>query len=467
MSEQITEKKIIKIVLRYLREYYKNFDRYSDMEISSDLRGAGGIVADGYLAFKKNETDYFTITFEATDYHKRDELRYLRLVSLQRADALACGMTATTVFALICYIQKALDVIGDYFWLSVMGAGMTVLFFSIIFYWLLYPLRRYRYIFAIQQFKAYYADDQWVAYSSDVFNGYEDGYYQELYDQCVFNGFGLVEVDENERVRLQVAPAVNDPEFLLLRKIVPLFTQSDFAKRIQSRVQKISWWDQMVAYFNKLPFQEDFNNLRRFQRPIFHQLAICLINVLFISIIFYLERQKPSVVYVDERKYTQEMGDLSQQLRPLPEPSAEYPEPPPDSAEVAPFQTNVQPYIDMNNWGIPEPRFNKEDVLVYSPNRFIVYPCQRMYGSIAGKLLVRMGKFASLDLLKNRIKQLRIKGVPVNGMWAQCFFENEAYYFLYLEDFYNSFEDAQQAANKAQKILEKSNLNMSISIYKL
>ncbi len=467
MPEQITEKKIIKIVLRYLREYYKNFDRYSDMEISSDLRGAGGIVADGYLAFKKNETDYFTITFEATDYHKRDELRFQRLVSLQRADALACGMTATTVFALICYVQKALDVIGDYFWLSVMGAGLTVLFFSIVFYWLLHPLRRYRYIFAIQQFKAYYADDQWVAYSNDVFNGYEDGYYQELYDQCVFNGFGMVEVDGNGHVRLQVAPAVNDPEFLLLRKIVPLFTQSDFAKRIQSRVQKISWWDQMVAYFRKLPFQDDLNNLRRFQRSVYHQLAICLVNVLFISVIFYLERQKPSVVYVDERLYPLEMNDLGQKLRPLPEPSVQYPEPPPDTAEVAPFQTNVQPYIDMHNWGIPEPRFNKEDVLVYSPNRFIVYPCQRMYGSIEGKIIVRMGQFASLDLLKNRIKRLRMEGVAVNGMWAQCFFPNEAYYFLYLEDFYSSFEEAQQAAKQVQKRIEKSNLKMAISIYKL
>jgi hypothetical protein len=467
MQEQITEKKIIRIVLRYLREYYKNFDRYSDMEISSDLRGAGGIVADGYLAFKKNETEFFTITFEATDYYKRDELRFQRLHSLQRADALACGMTATTGLGIFGYAIKRLDVIGDYFWLSVMVAGLIVLLLSIVSYWLLNPLRRYRYIFAIQQFKAYYADDQWVGYGNDVFNGYEDPFYQELYDQCVYNGFGLVEVDLEERVRLQVAPAVNDPEFLLLRKIVPLFTQNDFAKRIQNRIKNLNWRDKWMQYFKLLPFQEDLNNLRRFQRSVYHQILICLVNILFISIIFYSERQKPSVIYVDENQYPQKMNELSEKLRPYPEPSLEYPETPPDTSEIALFQTNVRPYIEMKDFGMPQSRFNKEDVLVYSPNRFIVYPCQRLYGSLHEKYIVRMGKFASLDLVKNRISNLRRTGISVNGMWAQCFFPDESYYFLYLEDLFATFEEAQQAAKKTQKLLEKSNLKLTISIYKL
>ena len=52
---QVTEDEIKKEVLKFLRGYYKNRPRATDIEVSSDLRGVGGIVADGFLAFKEED----------------------------------------------------------------------------------------------------------------------------------------------------------------------------------------------------------------------------------------------------------------------------------------------------------------------------------------------------------------------------------------------------------------------------
>ena len=55
---------------------------------------------------------------------------------------------------------------------------------------------RYRSIFAIEQFKQYYADEQWVAIGKDTFSEEEDHFFQELKKQCVYNGFGLLSMDD-------------------------------------------------------------------------------------------------------------------------------------------------------------------------------------------------------------------------------------------------------------------------------
>ena len=51
---------------------------------------------------------------------------------------------------------------------------------------------RYRYIYAVEQFKKYHADEQWVAIGEDVFENPNDKYLKELKKQCVYNGFGLI-----------------------------------------------------------------------------------------------------------------------------------------------------------------------------------------------------------------------------------------------------------------------------------
>jgi hypothetical protein len=74
-------------------------------------------------------------------------------------------------------------------------------------------LRRYRYIYAVDQFKHFYADAQWVAYDEAIF--LDAGWrkrrrYRELQQQCVQYGFGLLEVDDQKVVRNVMSPSQID-----------------------------------------------------------------------------------------------------------------------------------------------------------------------------------------------------------------------------------------------------------------
>jgi len=73
-------------------------------------------------------------------------------------------------------------------------------------YFTLNKWRKYRYIYAIQQFKQYAADEQWIAIAEDVFPSPIDPYLLELRQQCVFSGFGLAIVAEHAETRVLCAP---------------------------------------------------------------------------------------------------------------------------------------------------------------------------------------------------------------------------------------------------------------------
>ena len=63
---EITESDVKKVTLRFLKHYYRFRPRSRDAFISADMRGMGGIVADGYLGFPQDDGQLFIATFEAT-----------------------------------------------------------------------------------------------------------------------------------------------------------------------------------------------------------------------------------------------------------------------------------------------------------------------------------------------------------------------------------------------------------------
>ena len=71
---QSTEQDIVKLALRYLKGFYKFRDRSGETETSMDVRGEGGIIADGYLAFPMEDGKAFTDVILKEHIHlgKRD-----------------------------------------------------------------------------------------------------------------------------------------------------------------------------------------------------------------------------------------------------------------------------------------------------------------------------------------------------------------------------------------------------------
>jgi hypothetical protein len=463
---QITEDDIKKAVLKFLRGYYKHRPRSGEIEISSDLRGAGGIVADGFLAFKEEDGRNFIVTFEATDFHHRDELRFTLLKPLQYWDAVAMGYLSVASLFIIAHVQKWLALLPHYFWIGVLLLQVLIAGFAVIWYYLLRKLRRYRYIYAIQQFNEYFADDQWVAYAHEVFPGYDDPYFKELSRQCIFYGFGMVEVDEELRVKLHMAPSIDDPDFQLKRRVVQFFTKNDFTQVVQRRLSTQDWWDKITAQLQRIPYRENLQNLFRFKRPVYKQMGVILACVGAMTLVLAREFKKKPIRYVNEATYEQEMttymGRLYGNENLIQDIIL-------DSTDIRPYVKNVFPYIYQNAQSLDPQlaRNTRERIIIYTSNGFVHYPCQRFTPVNDQRYMVTMGVFYDTDLLKRAIQRFRKLGVSVNGIWGACFFEDKKHYLLFLEDLYANPQEAGDAANQAKTRLKQAGIQLDIAIKRI
>ncbi|MBU6340776.1 MAG: hypothetical protein KGS48_04720, partial [Bacteroidetes bacterium] len=207
-SAGMNEAQIEERFVRFLRAFYR--DRFepqpNTIETSFDNLGENGIVADGILRFRKNDGTLFTCTFEASSREKAEEVKFTlnRLYFLW--DCAAFGMVCATLALLIAYIVRLnwlVQLHGAGIFGFLLGVGMMG-FLS--WYFLLRDWKKYRYIYAVQQFKQYAADEQWIAIAHDVFPSPLDPYLQELKNQCIYSGFGLAIVSPDAETRVLAAP---------------------------------------------------------------------------------------------------------------------------------------------------------------------------------------------------------------------------------------------------------------------
>ena len=173
----LDEHDITQITLRFLKSHYRQRQREGATMLSSDLRGAGGIIADGFLSFRQMEGEDFRATVEATSRASQDEVLFKLRRSLLRWDSAAAAAAVLATTFSVLYVEHLLPL--KQYPLVAWGALLIVAFIltSPVFYLVLSPLRRYRYIYAVEQFKQYYADEQWVAIAEDVFPNYHDDRY--------------------------------------------------------------------------------------------------------------------------------------------------------------------------------------------------------------------------------------------------------------------------------------------------
>lgn len=205
----LTEDAIKVSFLPFLKEFYKYRFEYRPESVHAELDNvsAGGLVADGMVSFRKEDGTPFVCTYEATSVDKAGEVKYLLNTVYFTWDCVAFGAVVATIAYAVAYSTR-------FAWLkSLQGAGnigfllgMGVIgFFG--WYYMMRNWKKYRYVYAIEQFKQYYADEQWVALGEDVFPAPTDPYLLELKNQCVYNGFGLALVPEQGQVRVLVTPS--------------------------------------------------------------------------------------------------------------------------------------------------------------------------------------------------------------------------------------------------------------------
>jgi cell division septation protein DedD len=209
LSPILSEDDVKRLFIPFLKGFYR--DRYEPMpnsvQSSLDNVGEGGVVADGMLSFRKKDGTPFSCTFEATSRDKAGEVKYALNQVYFLWDCGAFALTCTALIYLFFSTRKlpwliSLGVTGNLGLL--IGTGMIGFF---TWYFMMPKWKKYRYIFAIQQFKQYGADEQWIALANDVFPSPLDPFMIELKNQCIYNGFGLALVSRADGVRLLVSPS--------------------------------------------------------------------------------------------------------------------------------------------------------------------------------------------------------------------------------------------------------------------
>jgi len=205
----LSEDAIKRAFVPFLKDFYKN--RYAfhheSFEAHTDNVSASGIIADGMVRFRREDGREFLCTYEATSLDKTEEVRYTLNTKYLMWDALAFGAFATALnYAVLYYFGfewlHGLQTIGNIG--LVLGIGMITFF---AWQLLMQNWRKYRYIYAVEQFKRYFAHEQWIALGEDVFPAPTDPYLTELKNQCMYHGFGLAFVHKTGLVRIVMAPS--------------------------------------------------------------------------------------------------------------------------------------------------------------------------------------------------------------------------------------------------------------------
>ena len=205
----LTEDDIKRIFPRFLRHFYLHrYDYQAGTEkVQLDNVADGGLVADGIFSFHKPDGAPFLCAFEATSLDKAGEVKYALNTWYFLWDCMAFGaLTAAAAYA-IAYRTRftwllQLGWAGNMGFVVGMGIAGALLWLFLMRGW-----RKYRYIYAVEQFKRYHADEQWIALADDVFPAPNDPYLEELKRQCIYHGFGLALVSADGHVRALVAPS--------------------------------------------------------------------------------------------------------------------------------------------------------------------------------------------------------------------------------------------------------------------
>ncbi len=205
----LSEDEVKRRFVPFLRNFYRQrFEPIAGSEsVELDNVGEGGIVADGKMTFRKVDGSPFVCTYEATSRDKAEEVKYAINDLYLAWDSAAFGAIATAVLYAIFYVTRPNWLVGLRFEGNLGLIFGVALITSLLWFFLLRNWRKYRYIFAIEQFKQYQADEQWVAIAEDVFPSPTDPYLIELRNQCVFSGFGLAVVSAENGVRSLANPS--------------------------------------------------------------------------------------------------------------------------------------------------------------------------------------------------------------------------------------------------------------------
>ncbi len=472
----LTEDRIKSAGLRFLKSHYRQRERSGAgrSEAHYDVVTEGGIIVDVHLKFDTPDGHPFQAAMEATSALTKEEVTYRLQKTLLFWDCLAA---ATIISAMVFSYSYAFD----QFTINQIGflPSLLLLFLLILviggIYGLLVKWRnRYQYIYAIEQFKKYHVDEQWIAIGVDVFKNREDEIYLELVEQCVVNGFGLIEINFIEEASLLIAPSRN--EIFGKERGNLAFGRRDSALKRGRVIKFANLWNEKVANKISIPGSEQ---LKRFQLGYLRQILLTGFGFFLVGAIFHLEMQQTEVVYLDEKEYEEQMYRFSEET------DAELEEYVLDSIALAPIVAEEPGYLetlDAADYDLEENNLdaNYSDAEFYEdleqlpllefdavPDKDfkvifatdnglqVWYDCERLYNLEGRYFLVLDGLYMESKEALKRVARLHGAEVPVNAFSMECFTGGDRRYLVYYDLFYDSEKETGKALKRYRKLLKK------------
>ncbi|HHH49697.1 MAG TPA: hypothetical protein ENK52_01815, partial [Saprospiraceae bacterium] len=457
--QPISENRIKRTALQFLKTYYKFRPRKGDTTANYDMKTAGGIIADGYLSFVKPDGKIFTATFEATSKDTIGEIYYTLQRSLMFWDSFAFASLIAAFVASYCYTFNIYTIKTVGVVTSFAALGSVVLGVAFIYFLISRNFSRYRYIYALEQFKRYHADEQWVALAEDAFENPEDKHLLELKHQCVYNGFGLIMVDSEAEPHLHITPARQEL-FKHKRKSL-LFVERIKNDKANKMAENLAGkWD---SFKSKFVVQSKENNLLRYSKSYFSQVLLVLVSASLIGGIYYRQFMDTDIVYVDEKKYEAELSELAESAEP------EVDEYFLDTPIVA-SNSVVEKY---NGFEDDPPEFEaassppvKKTKKVQAKNDIEIlvstnkngdaqgYDCARFYNFKGTIYMAQDQLYERMENAVARMNLLKQKGISANVLYLGCFSSSLKVYAVYYDLLFPNKQEARDALKKFKTIIK-------------
>lgn len=463
--------------LSFLRAYYRMRDRAGSGKTitSSNVETEGGIIVDGHLSFSTKKGEPFTAALEATSFDKLDEVKYKTQSQILAWDSFAVGSLITAFvfsysYAFNQFTIHKIGLIYSVFLLLGILLVTTILYF-LLFRW----MQRYRYIYAIEQFKRYHADEQWIAIGDSIFDGPENKYLKELKAQCVINGFGLISVEQDLRAQLLITPSRRE---VFGKKRANLKFDDRNLGNQKGRLAQLKRIGTKLVDKNPLRNQSIFktNAFDRYEKSFTSQILLSVFSIFLLTGIFYKQLQDSPFHYVNEKDYVDSLENYAQHTFP------EYDEPAIDTPWVDPYKKeesyldinddrNVLESLDAEDWdgmtdspllegGLIEVdavarKAKKQIILSAGDGTINTYDCSRLY-NMHGKLyLVQDNIYSSFSAAEKRIKQMNRKGIPLNAFCLGCLEQGNKRYVVHYDFFSATRGEAKQMVTKYKQLLRK------------
>jgi hypothetical protein len=488
LMEMLSEDIIKRAGLRFLKTYYRQRERSGGgaNTVSYDVETEGGIIVDVLLSFLTPQGKPFRAALEATSKLSKEEVIYYLQKNLLFWDSFTAASILTALLFGYSYAFKHFTIHQFGIIATVLLLLMSMAMLGFLFAKAVGWRNRYQYIYAIEQFKKYHVDEQWIAVGFDVFDHPEDELLLELREQCVINGFGLVEINADEEARVLITPSRK--EIFGKERVNLAFERRDNAVK-QGQVSRYSKvWNNPVADKLKAPVAKQ---IKRYQLGYVRQALLSGFAFLAMGGIFHRQLQDQEFNYIDEADYTKSMIEFGDTT------FAELEEYVLDSAALAPIIKKEPGYLEtiLNNNGpteellsgdsaeialdyassdlppleieaIPDKAF--EVIVVTEGGKQIRYGCERLSNLKGRYFLVLENIYTNAGVAQKRLARLSGADIPVNAFSMSCFVKGDQRYLVYYDLFYDDEKETGQALSKFRKMLKaKGFSNKNVRTYSI